>query len=58
VGEALGLIGEIEGDRPEGRTVETLGRWLEMNALRSLVADLPAWGCYLVGFLVSLEVGV
>jgi hypothetical protein len=59
--KAMGLIAEIEGrglsESGEGRgerrrrSTEAMGEWLGMNALRSIVTDLPAWLCYFIGVL-------
>jgi len=58
--KALGLIAEIveedgekvASEKKKRPSTAAMAEWIRMNALRSLVTDLPAWGCYLVGFLV------
>ena len=52
---ALGLLTDIQEDRPKGNSTASLEKWLKMHAVRTFTADIPAWVCFLVGFLRALE---
>ncbi|KAI0399503.1 hypothetical protein F4802DRAFT_602938 [Xylaria palmicola] len=42
-------------DEPKGRGNETLRKWLDVHTLRSCVADVPAWACFVIACLKSLQ---
>ena len=52
---ALGLLSDIQEDRPKGNSTTSMEKWLRMHRVRTLAVDLPAWICFIVGFLRSLE---
>lgn len=53
---ALRLLGMIRRGEPEGASISSLRKWLEMHAVRSFTVDLPAAICFIVAGLLSLEV--
>lgn len=52
---ALKLLGMIRRGEPEGASTASLGKWLEMHAVRSFTIDLPAAICFIVAGFLSLE---
>ena len=52
---ALRLLDDIQEDRPKGNSTTSMEKWLKMHRMRTFTADIPAWVCFLVGFLKALE---
>ena len=52
---ALRLLDDIQEDRPKGNSTASMEKWLRMHRMRTFTADVPAWICFLVGFLNTLE---
>lgn len=48
---AMKLLNSIKKQNGSGST-EIVRRWCRMNLIRSTLVDMPAWGCFLAGFLV------
>lgn len=48
---AMNLLNAIKKKDSSGST-EIVRRWCRMNLIRGVVVDMPAWGCFLAGFLV------
>ncbi|ETS74284.1 hypothetical protein PFICI_14150 [Pestalotiopsis fici W106-1] len=44
-----------EFEDPKGQGNRKLKRWLDIHAVRSFVVDLPAWVCFSVAALASLQ---
>ncbi|KAI1110683.1 hypothetical protein F5Y14DRAFT_343760 [Nemania sp. NC0429] len=42
-------------DEPKGRGNETLRGWLDVHVVRSWLTDIPAWACFVVAFLKSVQ---
>ncbi|KAI1490016.1 hypothetical protein F5X96DRAFT_670137 [Biscogniauxia mediterranea] len=42
----------VNGDRDRDNSA-SLKAWVHINAIRGIVADLPAWICYFVAFIVA-----
>ncbi|KAI0975514.1 hypothetical protein F4678DRAFT_273011 [Xylaria arbuscula] len=42
-------------DEPKGQGNKNLREWLNVHILRSWVADIPAWTCFVIGCLKSLQ---
>ncbi|GAP88052.1 putative integral membrane [Rosellinia necatrix] len=45
----------LSDDEPKGQGNRLLREWLNVHALRSWMADIPAWACFVVGCLKSLQ---
>lgn len=52
---AVGLLSAMRDDESKGQATRDMTKWVDMNVWRTLLADLPAWGCYLMGVLGSLK---
>lgn len=48
---AMNLLNSIKKQGSPGST-EIVRRWCRMNLIRGALVDVPAWGCFLAGFLV------
>jgi hypothetical protein len=48
---AMNLLNSIKKQDSSGST-EIVRRWCRMNLIRGGLVDVPAWGCFLAGFLV------
>ncbi|KAJ5478329.1 hypothetical protein N7530_003838 [Penicillium desertorum] len=48
---AMNLLNSIKKQDSSGST-EIVRRWCRMNLIRGALVDVPAWGCFLAGFLV------
>ncbi|KAA8645744.1 uncharacterized protein ATNIH1004_007163 [Aspergillus tanneri] len=48
---AISLLNSIKVQHGTGST-EIVRRWCRLNLIRGALADAPAWGCFLAGFLV------
>ncbi|KAF2501425.1 hypothetical protein BU16DRAFT_522397 [Lophium mytilinum] len=53
--KALGLLDDISNDVPKGNSAHSMEVWLKMHWQRTLLTDLPAWICFVVGFLSAHE---
>ncbi|KAI1822718.1 hypothetical protein F4861DRAFT_373261 [Xylaria intraflava] len=42
------------GENAAADQIPTLEAWLKLNTVRGLLVDVPAWACFLVGFLISV----
>lgn len=51
---ALERIADIEEGTPKNNVTVSMGRWLQMNWVRALVTDLPAWVCWTVAAVSAL----
>ena len=51
--EAVGLLKRMKDDESKGKSVDDLAAWVNVNRLRFLTVDLPAWTCFLLGALGS-----
>ncbi len=45
----------LSDDEPKGQGNKLLRQWLDVHILRSWVADVPAWACFVIGCLKSLQ---
>lgn len=48
---AMNFLNSIKKQDSSGST-EIVRRWCRMNLIRGGLVDVPAWGCFLAGFLV------
>jgi hypothetical protein len=48
---ALKLLADIKNNVPRGNSVHSMEVWLELNWIRALTTDLPAWVCFIVAAL-------
>lgn len=51
----LARIAAIEKGMPKDNVTVSMGRWLQMNWVRALITDLPAWGCWMVAAVSALS---
>lgn len=42
-------------DEPKGQGLKTLREWLRVHNIRSWLADIPAWACFTIACLKSLQ---
>ena len=52
--EAVGLLKRMKDDESKGKSTDDMTAWVNMNRIRFLTIDLPAWICFLLGALGSL----
>lgn len=45
----------LSDDEPKGQGNKMLREWLKVHTLRSWAADIPAWTCFVIGCLKSLQ---
>ncbi|KAI0803892.1 hypothetical protein GGR55DRAFT_380547 [Xylaria sp. FL0064] len=45
----------LADDEPKGQGNKLLRQWLDVHILRSWLADVPAWLCFTIGCLKSLQ---
>ncbi|KAI0203389.1 hypothetical protein F4808DRAFT_418581 [Astrocystis sublimbata] len=42
-------------DKPKGQADANLQKWLDVHVVRSWATDIPAWTCFVIGLLKSVE---
>jgi len=53
--KALGLLAAIRNGEPKGNATESLTSWIEMHLIRVVVADLPAFLCFVMALLTAVQ---
>ncbi|KAJ5241833.1 uncharacterized protein N7469_000160 [Penicillium citrinum] len=51
---ALGRIAAIEKGVPKDNVRVSMGKWLQMNWVRALITDLPAWICWIMAAVSAM----
>lgn len=53
--KAKGLMDAIGKEEQNKESISIMKKWLRLNTVRGFLADVPAWACFLAGFLVSVR---
>lgn len=46
--KAVGLLIAIREDKSKGTPTRDMQGWVDINKIRAVLMDIPAWVCYLV----------
>lgn len=51
---AIRLLKAIQAGHPDGQTTKSMGEWLRMHFVRTVITDLPAFVCFTIATLTAV----